>query len=233
MREIKTHHVNGLNEAILLRVVDEPGPGGANHDYELVLSPDLVRNNPPHSMQATRILFQKGPILEAGINGLSGEVLLAIVRDRLECFQQGPYACDSNELALAHVIGAMAALDSRTRARIVQGVEGKSQPHEEPAQPAATSERDRIWGILYAAGYAPPSGDAVEGVMLLAGALERAKTVIADSPAPNDAPTPPAAVVEPAQVDAAAAPIAAERANEVVTAPAGEADTAAVEDPKG
>ena len=32
-REIATHKVNGLNEALNIEVVDEPGPGNANHHY--------------------------------------------------------------------------------------------------------------------------------------------------------------------------------------------------------
>jgi hypothetical protein len=51
-------------------------------------------------------------------------VLLAVVRDRLECFQRGPFACDTNQQALDHVVAAMESLHSRTKERVVRGVEG-------------------------------------------------------------------------------------------------------------
>jgi hypothetical protein len=40
-RKITDHKVNGLNEAIEIVSNDEPGPGGANHDYVIVLKKTL------------------------------------------------------------------------------------------------------------------------------------------------------------------------------------------------
>ena len=37
-RELIAHKVNGLNEALDIIVTDEPGAGGANHEY-LILGP--------------------------------------------------------------------------------------------------------------------------------------------------------------------------------------------------
>ena len=114
MRTIETHAVNGLNEALTLDVLDEPGQGGACHHYRVSWTPAETCN----------IHFQNGPIKEFGVNGISGEALLAIVRDRLECFQRGPYVCETNQQALDHVVAAMGALESRTRERVDRGVEG-------------------------------------------------------------------------------------------------------------
>jgi hypothetical protein len=72
------------------------------------------------------IEFQKGGIQETGVNGVTHEVLLAIVADRLESFQNGPFHCDENRVALNHVTEALAALKSRTVARLARGVEGKT-----------------------------------------------------------------------------------------------------------
>lgn len=119
MRTIETHAVNGLNEALLLDVLDEPGQGGACHQYRVSWTPD---GDAPAA--TCDIHFQNGPIKEHGVNGISVEVLLAIVRDRLECFQKGPFACETNQHALVQVIGAMSALQSRTRERLDRGVEG-------------------------------------------------------------------------------------------------------------
>jgi hypothetical protein len=66
-------------------------------------------------------------LVEAGVNGISNEVLLTIVEDRLKGFQSGPYACRENALALTHVQDAMHWLHHRTRERVQRGVEGTSE----------------------------------------------------------------------------------------------------------
>jgi hypothetical protein len=72
----------------------------------------------------TTILFQNGPIPEKGVNGITQEVLLAIVADRLMSFQAGPFASKYNAKALDHVLLAQEALLQRTRDRMSRGVEG-------------------------------------------------------------------------------------------------------------
>jgi hypothetical protein len=115
-RELTTHKVNGLNEALQIQVLDDPGQGNACHVYEILENTE--------SGPYCRIEFQNGPIKEVGVNGISNEALLAIVRDRLEGFQSGPYACVANAIALAAVIKAMESLHSRTKERVERGVEG-------------------------------------------------------------------------------------------------------------
>ena len=113
---------------------DEPGSGGAYHEYLVsVLGPPIERGHADGStttsrepVQKTLIKFQKGGIAEAGVNGLSNEALLEIVRHRLACFQAGPFACKENESALNHVIAAMEQMRRRTAKRTRRGVEGKS-----------------------------------------------------------------------------------------------------------
>ena len=73
------------------------------------------------------VLTELGPIKEAGVNGLTGEALLAILIDRLRSFQAGPYACQQNATALWHLREALDMLQVRTRARIARGVEGTHQ----------------------------------------------------------------------------------------------------------
>lgn len=118
MREIVTHKLNGLNDVLKVTAVDEPGPGGANHVYDIT---PTVGN-----AKGLRIEFQKGPLGDTGgvPNGLSNESLLAIVTDRLEGFQSGQFACEDNEIALGHVQDAMYWLQKRTRERMSRGVEG-------------------------------------------------------------------------------------------------------------
>lgn len=73
------------------------------------------------------IRFQNGGIAVAGINGISQEALLAIVEDRLSCFENGPFACEENALALEYVRKAMQVLHDRTLKRVSRGVEGTHQ----------------------------------------------------------------------------------------------------------
>lgn len=136
MREITSHQVNGLNEALEIKVADAPGSGGANHRYEIrgfntAGNPSRLQQVPWDDLGATSdhvvILFQNGPIKEAGFNGISQEALLAIVADRLQCFQAGPYATADNAEALASVNHAIEVLHRRTKERMARGVEGTHQ----------------------------------------------------------------------------------------------------------
>ena len=125
MRKITSHKVNGLNEALEITVLDEPGAGGACHKYAI----DLISDNGVEIKgDRTWLLnFQNGPIKESGFNGISQESLLAIVEDRLKSFQTGPYACRENALALTHIQEAMHWLHHRTNERMQRGVEGTNE----------------------------------------------------------------------------------------------------------
>jgi hypothetical protein len=131
-RTIDDHKVNPANDRLSITVTDEPGAGGANHAYEISgfdLSGNPSAYDPEYGRPAkaehrTTIYFQNGPINEAGVNGVTQEVLLAIVVDRLKSFQAGQYACRENALALTHIQEAQHWLQSRTRDRMTRGVEG-------------------------------------------------------------------------------------------------------------
>jgi hypothetical protein len=130
VRELTSHKVNGCNETLKIEVVDEPGSGGACHHYRLTgfntatnaSDPFVERHGSP--AEHSTVLFQNGPIPEKGVNGVTQEALLAIVEDRLKCFQAGPYACRENAIALTKVQEAMMWLKRRTEERIARGVEG-------------------------------------------------------------------------------------------------------------
>lgn len=132
MREITSHVVNPVNDKLKIQVPDEPGAGGANHRYEITgfdatdNASAISATMPVAQMDGLVVLFQNGPINEYGVNGITQEVLLAIVADRLEAFQAGPFACPENRNALAHVQDAMTWLQSRTKARMERGVEGRN-----------------------------------------------------------------------------------------------------------
>jgi len=114
MRLITDHKVNPANDVITVAVVDEPGAGGACHEYDVTLP----------SGYTTRISFQNGPISESGVNGLTQEVLIAICCDRLRGFQSGEFACRENALALTKLVLAQHWLHHRTQQRMSRGVEG-------------------------------------------------------------------------------------------------------------
>ena len=185
VRELTSHRVNGLNEAIRIFVLDKPGQGNACHEY-LVCVPtpgiagggaDIIREAQEGDAQEgddaefkqsigfrfegredtdpSRIIyvpneqtlmteewlagwpgslkryyetqavsFQNGPIKENGYNGNSQEAMIAILIDRLEGFQAGPYKCHDNQMALDHIQGARLWLHKRTMDRVGRGVEG-------------------------------------------------------------------------------------------------------------
>jgi hypothetical protein len=129
MREITSHKVNGLNDSLKIEVLDAPGAGGASHHYGIYGWHS--KGNPSATAGIAdetkcTVLFQNGPIAEAGVNGISNEALLAIVVDRLECFQKGQYSCRENAIALTKLQEAMHWLQHRTRERVARGVEGTS-----------------------------------------------------------------------------------------------------------
>jgi len=130
MRKLTGHKINPANDKIEIAVTDEPGAGGANHRYELTGFD--TKGNPSEkgpdgystSFGKQVILFQNGPIAENGVNGITQEVLLEIVADRLRSFQAGPYASRENAIALTHVETAQLWLHKRTLDRMARGVEG-------------------------------------------------------------------------------------------------------------
>ena len=123
MRTITDHVANPANDILSITVTDEPGAGGANHAYEIA---GFDGEDIPKGSGYVKINFQKGPINEVGVNGVTQEALLAVVIDRLRSFQAGPFACPENADALAHATEALNALKSRTKARMARGVEGRN-----------------------------------------------------------------------------------------------------------
>lgn len=115
-REITDHRCGGnINDIINVFSTDLPGNGGAHHQYTVELPAGEFN-----------LQFQDGPIQEVGVNGITNEALLAIVEDRLRCFQSGAYPSRENAIALTHIQDALHWLHHRTRERMARGVEGKS-----------------------------------------------------------------------------------------------------------
>ena len=125
MREITSHRVNDCNSVLRVIAEDEPGSGGACHKYHIAQDgTKAVGGGPAAPGFCYAIGFQNGPIKEVGVNGITHEALLAILIDRLEAFQRGPYAHAYNSDALKSLMSAAASLGQRTRDRLHRGVEG-------------------------------------------------------------------------------------------------------------
>lgn len=108
-----------LHEHITVEVIDQPGPGGANHVYAIRMDhgPDC------QFPMIFPISFQKGAVNEAGLNGISDECLLAIVKDRLQGFQRGEFSCRENAIALTKLEECMMWLEVGHKNRIAR-IEG-------------------------------------------------------------------------------------------------------------
>ncbi|MYB02052.1 hypothetical protein F4X90_20580 [Candidatus Poribacteria bacterium] len=116
------------DDYIVVFAMDEKSFGGAHHYYNIYEVEDIEKVD--HILSATAIHYirlQEGPILEHGVNGISNEAMLAIVRDRLNDFQSGDFPSFFNEAALSGVEFSNACLLARTQERKNRGVEGRSE----------------------------------------------------------------------------------------------------------
>jgi hypothetical protein len=116
------HHWDGLglNDDIVI-VADErdAGNGGnASHVYRATID----------GAESLSVQFQHGPrSLDTSTPGVTNEALLAIVIDRLDGFQSGPFACRENAVALTKLQEAMHWLRHRAQVRRNRGVLGTLQ----------------------------------------------------------------------------------------------------------
>lgn len=120
-------HMDMSNERVIhetehtvIVAADAPDPkaGGACHQYK-------VRDR--NGDVLCFVSFQHGPIAEAGVNGVQHVDLLAIIRDRLDSFQRGPFSSPVNEVTCGLVSAAIASEETRTRRRQIAGVEGTNK----------------------------------------------------------------------------------------------------------
>ena len=115
----------GSNQYTQVFAIDDPGQGGACHDYT-VLATGYPEGVSGKLGSFATVNFQNGPIGEKGVNGCTQEDLLAIVIDRLRHFQVGAFACRENALALTRIEEALHWLNHRTADRLNRGVEGQN-----------------------------------------------------------------------------------------------------------
>lgn len=75
--------------------------------------------------------------------GITNELLLAIVQDRLSGFQAGPCACEENTKAMEHVTQALHELKNRTARRDNAGV-GGTMGETKAAETVKTDPKHRV-----------------------------------------------------------------------------------------
>lgn len=106
--------------------VDDIGPGGANHEYIIVKSGCYIENGYVEDNNLMcAIQLQRGPRAdESSMQGVCDQDLLEIVKHRLQCFQNGPFATEYNAKALEHLEIALMYLNRRVEDRIERNVLG-------------------------------------------------------------------------------------------------------------
>ena len=110
--------LTAVDKAITITCDDRDNTVGGNmsHNYRI---------EGPFGVQ--ELHFQRGPVVEAGVNGITNEDLIAIVIDRLEGAQEGPFKSRYNALAITALQEAENWLSRRTLDRMARGVEGQSK----------------------------------------------------------------------------------------------------------
>lgn len=121
-RIITTHHDgHGLNDAMVI-IADERDAkaGNSSHHYYVV--------GPERFGSPLQVQFQHGPRHVGGSTaGVTEAVLYAVLIDRLEGFQSGPFAHEENEIQLAALRTALASTKRRADERAARGVLGKAE----------------------------------------------------------------------------------------------------------
>lgn len=108
---IHTDH-NGVAVNAISRLAD--GTNVEGHVYQVLAG-----------SKALQVEFQRGPVGQNGVNGVTNEALLAILIDRTN-YLNSQFACRENALAITKMQEALMWLEHRTRGRIARGVEGQN-----------------------------------------------------------------------------------------------------------
>jgi hypothetical protein len=126
MRTITTHHDgHGLNDLTIIEADDlDEKAGGASHVY--TISRDVDRNGYVRSL--AHIQFQHGArTFPDSTHGALDGAVLAVLIDRFECFQAGPFACRENAIVLTKLQEAMHWIKHRADDRARRNVLGRNE----------------------------------------------------------------------------------------------------------
>lgn len=87
--------------------------------------PPNTEFNPSTDLLA-KVHFQEGPIKEQGVNGINNEDAIVMVIRRLQGFQDSPFSCRENAMAITKLEEALMWLRKRTIGREKREVVGTS-----------------------------------------------------------------------------------------------------------
>lgn len=126
MEPIAHHHDGlGLNDLITITRDERDGGrgGAASHLYHFAIG---VEGD--DAVGVGYLQFQRGPRDEAGsVPGITDAALIAVVLDRYEGFQAGPYRCRENALVITKIEEALHWMRHRAEERKRRGVLGKNE----------------------------------------------------------------------------------------------------------
>lgn len=114
-RRVSAHQTNDCNRAISVFAYGPITTGSAQGRY-------LIQ----YAKKRAVLKFHSGDP-RSGVNGITHEVLLAILADRIEGMQASKFAHPLNAQALSHVRSALRCLEDRTAERLQRGVEGTQE----------------------------------------------------------------------------------------------------------
>jgi len=121
VRTITTHHTHDASKALTLDAVEDDS--GEPYVYVLGINgPDGV------TLESGHLQFQRGPLRD-GVNGISDEVLLAIIIDRLEHAERAsPRGYEECDWALTYARATMGHLKLLTKRRAKEHRSDKVSP---------------------------------------------------------------------------------------------------------
>lgn len=109
------------------RVFEEANPQAyAPSTFEVTRTLDGETEFNPETDLLARIHFQEGPIKEKGVNGINNEDAIVMVIRRLQGFQDSPFSCRENAMAITKLEEALMWLRKRTIGREKREVVGTS-----------------------------------------------------------------------------------------------------------
>ena len=132
MKELQTiQQENKLNDVFAIGNYGTDGTCGQYAIYrhgtrEIILNGNGIRKTETATLDdgdLCDIYFQCENCISQGITESD---LLEIVRDRLKDFQNGPFACHANVVALNHVSAALHNLKARTKDSAKRGTKGSN-----------------------------------------------------------------------------------------------------------
>lgn len=111
-----------VNRATTITAV--PRVDGYCSVYKIEAQPMSIEDGNMSAALVADMHFQDGVPSEVGVNGITNEMLIAIMIDRLERFNAGPHRCRENSLVITKLEEALHWLEHRTTERQDRGVEG-------------------------------------------------------------------------------------------------------------